>query len=122
MPRPSDHIASKKAPFVTVADDAASVRIAPRMGPMQGVQPTAKAAPTPKERPYRRKEVIGFVSWYQRRARVEHGVLTGAVRSDRYADASPANRKKDEIGAKEEDGEDEREFDRVGMCDRVPEA
>ena len=32
-------------PFVTVASEAATARIAARIGPMQGVQPNAKASP-----------------------------------------------------------------------------
>jgi hypothetical protein len=33
------------APFATVASDAATARIAARIGPMHGVQPNAKASP-----------------------------------------------------------------------------
>jgi hypothetical protein len=50
-PSPADQKASRKAPCATVADEAAMVRIAPRIGPMHGVQPTAKADPMPKDRP-----------------------------------------------------------------------
>jgi uncharacterized membrane protein len=37
--------ASMPAPFATVASDAATARIAARIGPMHGVQPNAKASP-----------------------------------------------------------------------------
>ena len=40
---------SRIVPWSSVPDDIASVRIPPRMIPMQGVQPTAKIAPRPNE-------------------------------------------------------------------------
>src|SRR3990170_8135259 len=52
-PNPSDHADSSTVPFATVPDDAASVRIAPRIGPMHGVHPTANADPMPNDFPYR---------------------------------------------------------------------
>jgi len=50
-PRPNDHARSRVAPMGRVADEAAIVRMEPRIGPMHGVQPMAKAEPVTTERP-----------------------------------------------------------------------
>ena len=41
----TEDIASIPAPRATVASDAATAKMAARIGPMQGVQPSAKASP-----------------------------------------------------------------------------
>src|SRR6266550_2734165 len=51
-PRPADQKARRKAPCITVAEEAARVSTAPRIGPRQGVQPMANAAPTRLDRLY----------------------------------------------------------------------
>ena len=48
MARPKEYIDSKMTPFITVASVADNARIEPSTGPIQGVQPKAKAAPIKK--------------------------------------------------------------------------
>src|SRR6202012_4310974 len=45
IPRPAEYTASRPAPLATVAPADAIDRIDARIGPMQGVQPNAKASP-----------------------------------------------------------------------------
>ena len=45
-PSPSEYVDSNTTPLATVADVALTVRIAPRMGPMQGVHPKPNANPS----------------------------------------------------------------------------
>ena len=45
-PRPSEYAARRPTPWATVSCCDAYNRMAPRMGPMHGVQPNANASPT----------------------------------------------------------------------------
>lgn len=47
--RPAEKIARSRAPFRAVAEVVAKTKIAPKIGPTQGVQPELKAAPKMKE-------------------------------------------------------------------------
>ena len=46
--KPKEYMESKMTPFVRVASEADKARIDPNTGPIQGVQPKAKAAPIKK--------------------------------------------------------------------------
>ena len=46
MAKPREYIERSITPFTIVASVADNARIDPSTGPMQGVQPNAKAAPT----------------------------------------------------------------------------
>ena len=47
-PNPKNKMISNSTPLLIFSSTAAKVKIDPRMGPIQGVQPKPKAAPTNK--------------------------------------------------------------------------